>query len=190
MKIHNLFGAAAAVAFVACATPALAQVPSTVTVILESTDPTALSVPDYNQPCSSWADTIPHNYETLQATVTAGGTYTIEDLRYTNPGYIDPAMGFYSGTPDPNDATVNCVAATDDNTTWTLAPGVYTVVVMALYGGETGTAGYTFNGPGSITFGSPGGPAVVPTMTEWAMILFGTLMAGGAALFLQRRQLA
>ncbi len=29
---------------------------------------------------------------------------------------------------------------------------------------------------------------VVPTMTEWAMILFGILMAGGAAIYLQRRR--
>jgi|GEM_PF-4226534 len=31
--------------------------------------------------------------------------------------------------------------------------------------------------------------AAVPTMTEWAMILFGTMLAGGAALYLQRRRL-
>ena len=30
--------------------------------------------------------------------------------------------------------------------------------------------------------------AAVPTMTEWAMILFGLLLAGGAALYIQRRQ--
>ncbi|MFE9082819.1 IPTL-CTERM sorting domain-containing protein [Brevundimonas sp. NPDC003935] len=31
-------------------------------------------------------------------------------------------------------------------------------------------------------------PAAVPTMTEWAMILFGTILAGGAALYIQRRR--
>lgn len=31
-------------------------------------------------------------------------------------------------------------------------------------------------------------PAPVPTMSEWAMILLGTIMAGGAALYVQRRQ--
>lgn len=37
----------------------------------------------------------------------------------------------------------------------------------------------------------PPTPAAVPTMTEWAMILFGMLLAGGAALHLgQRRGLA
>lgn len=31
--------------------------------------------------------------------------------------------------------------------------------------------------------------APVPTLSEWAMILFGTMLAGGAALFIQRRRL-
>lgn len=31
--------------------------------------------------------------------------------------------------------------------------------------------------------------AAVPTLTEWAMILFGTILAGGAALYIQRRRL-
>lgn len=31
-------------------------------------------------------------------------------------------------------------------------------------------------------------PVAVPTMTEWAMILFGTILAGGTALYLQRRR--
>lgn len=32
-------------------------------------------------------------------------------------------------------------------------------------------------------------PTPVPTMSEWAMILFGLTLAGGAALYIQRRQL-
>jgi hypothetical protein len=32
------------------------------------------------------------------------------------------------------------------------------------------------------------GSAPVPTMTEWAMILFAMMLAGGAALHLQRRR--
>lgn len=41
----------------------------------------------------------------------------------------------------------------------------------------------------TATFGSPA-PAAIPTMTEWGMILFGVLLAGGAALFVQQRQRA
>lgn len=32
-------------------------------------------------------------------------------------------------------------------------------------------------------------PVPVPTLSEWAMILFGLILAGGAALYIQRRQL-
>lgn len=35
---------------------------------------------------------------------------------------------------------------------------------------------------------SSGGPAAVPTMTEWAMILFVLMLAGSAAVMLQRRK--
>ncbi|MBB5744454.1 IPTL-CTERM sorting domain-containing protein [Brevundimonas variabilis] len=35
-----------------------------------------------------------------------------------------------------------------------------------------------------------GAPAPIPTLSEWAMILFGTILAGGAALYIQRRQMA
>ncbi|OYX58207.1 MAG: hypothetical protein B7Y86_04195 [Brevundimonas subvibrioides] len=34
------------------------------------------------------------------------------------------------------------------------------------------------------------GASAVPTMSEWAMILFGLMLAGGAALYVQRRQMA
>ena len=36
----------------------------------------------------------------------------------------------------------------------------------------------------------PAPPAPVPTMSEWAMIILGTLLAGGAALYIHRRQRA
>ena len=42
---------------------------------------------------------------------------------------------------------------------------------------------------GRITTGAPP-PAVVPTMTEWAMILFALMLAGGAAVTIQRRRQA
>lgn len=55
-------------------------------------------------------------------------------------------------------------------------------------------------GPDDSLFGGSGGfgprelilvatpPAAVPTMSEWAMILFGVALAGGAVLYVQRRQ--
>jgi len=34
------------------------------------------------------------------------------------------------------------------------------------------------------------GPAPVPTLSDWAMILFGLILAGGAAVYIQRREMA
>lgn len=34
----------------------------------------------------------------------------------------------------------------------------------------------------------PEPPASIPTMTEWAMVLLGVMLAGGAALYIQRRR--
>ncbi|MBN8529273.1 MAG: IPTL-CTERM sorting domain-containing protein [Caulobacterales bacterium] len=45
---------------------------------------------------------------------------------------------------------------------------------------------FTITGPGNISCSSCVAP--VPTMSEWAMILFGVLLAGGAAVFIQRRR--
>lgn len=52
--------------------------------------------------------------------------------------------------------------------------------------------------PGSQTYGfgqfigpvPPPPPATVPTLSQWALILFGVMLAGGAALYLQRRRIA
>ena len=40
----------------------------------------------------------------------------------------------------------------------------------------------------SLRLVGPSAPAPVPTMSEWAMILLGVLLAGGAALTIQRRR--
>lgn len=46
--------------------------------------------------------------------------------------------------------------------------------------------GYTGGGVRTIT--SAAAPVSVPTLSEWAMILFAALVAGGGALYLQRRR--
>lgn len=54
----------------------------------------------------------------------------------------------------------------------------------------TSTVGGVRAGDGfvTITFTPGASPAAIPTMTEWAMIILGTIMAGGAALYIQRRR--
>ena len=64
---------------------------------------------------------------------------------------------------------------------------------------KEGISHVTINGASSLTcagdtFLLPGhgvpvsAPAPVPTLSEWAMILFGSVLAGGAALYIQRRR--
>jgi hypothetical protein len=48
----------------------------------------------------------------------------------------------------------------------------------------------TCDGDRLLLPGSVAPPAPVPTLSEWAMILFGMVLAGGAALYIQRRRLA
>lgn len=71
---------------------------------------------------------------------------------------------------------------------------------VATYVAATTSANYNFTasraGPFddqhasvSYTCAAAPAPAPVPTLSEWAMILFGLLMAGGAALYIQRRRM-
>ncbi len=56
---------------------------------------------------------------------------------------------------------------------------------------DSSTDGGPFAGAQSYSLQvNPGVPAAVPTMSEWAMILFGMLLAGIAALYVQRRRTA
>lgn len=63
-------------------------------------------------------------------------------------------------------------------------PGLTALAVRdnVLYAG-----GYNTSTIYAITLAGPA-PAAVPTLSEWAMILFGTILAGGAALYIQRRK--
>lgn len=61
--------------------------------------------------------------------------------------------------------------------------------------GCTGSIGYgttvsSDDPPISLNEAAVVTPPAIPTMSEWAMIFFGVLLAGGAALYIQRRQLA
>ncbi|MNR47677.1 hypothetical protein D3C85_1668080 [compost metagenome] len=53
---------------------------------------------------------------------------------------------------------------------------------------ETTSGGFLI-GEASATL-SIAAPAPIPTMTEWAMILLGVLLAGSATLMIQKRRLA
>lgn len=53
------------------------------------------------------------------------------------------------------------------------------------------TVSFTSNVSSTVTTSPPPAPpAPVPTLSEWAMILLGVVLAGGAALMIQRRRAA
>ena len=111
------------------------------------------------------------------------GVYYIDE----SGSRIDGQLGLYSAAFDPLDPAANCVAGVDSLGGAFISAGTYTAVFSNFAPTQTGLVSYRFNGPGEVTIRAPG-PAPVPTLSEWAMILFGTVLAGGAALYLQRRR--
>lgn len=83
--------------------------------------------------------------------------------------------------PIPNGAAVRVIYSSSLITN-PAAPGSYPFRV------ET-TSGGVVIGEASATL-SIAAPAPIPTLSEWAMIAMGLALAGGAALFIQRRRLA
>ncbi len=75
------------------------------------------------------------------------------------------------------------------------ATGTWSNRTLASLGLTNGTYTYTWGAGANadsltlrIGAAPPAPPAPVPTMSEWAMILLGVLLAGGAALFISRRR--
>ena len=165
----------------AAASPVMAQV---LPYSLANTDPT---LPTYHfdsgQPCSIHTTGGPYYYRLVTATVSTAGVYTFVD-NFT-PG--DASLGVYSGAFNATTPATNCVATVDDNQNVTLSAGTYTFVLTSLGTALTSTYQYTITGPAAVVIAPA---ASVPTMSEWAMILFGLLLVGGAAVMIQRRRLA
>lgn len=114
--------------------------------------------------------------------------YTVQVQRTPGPPYntgssVDPnsRISRVLVTTTSVDARANyrCDTRTPD----AFGPGRCTGIVQDL--------GYSDGTSNGVTVVTRAAAAVgVPTMTEWAMILFGLLLAGGAALHLQRRRFA
>ncbi len=175
--------AVVAFALTGVAAPAMAQVSSTIPVTLTGADPVAAGYHfDEGQPCNVHTGLGGNRaYQTKTVNVAATGTYTLSDQ---GPGDIGFAL--YTGSFDPLNPTVGCVASTDGAINISLTSGNYTLVQMAWSNGALGNFSSGFNGPGAVTTVAA---AAIPTLSEWAMILFGTILAGGAALYVQRRRL-
>jgi len=178
MKAFGI-GAMAALAVFA-AGQARAQVISDVNYVLNGADPTMSD--HYHNGCSLHA--VPGLYELQTLTVTVGGNYQVTDLFASG----DASMAILDGPFVPAAPATNCIFSIDDNNTAALAPGAYTLVLTTLGGGPS-TYAYRFNGPGAVSF-APGAPLAVPTLSEWAMILFGALLLAGGGWMVQRRRTA
>lgn len=76
-----------------------------------------------------------------------------------------------------------CIVRGDNTGGKTLGRGCAASTLNGAQGGSQASAP-------SVTISLTPPPAPVPTLSEWAMILFGTLLAGCAMLYLQRRQIA
>lgn len=98
--------------------------------------------------------------------LTAGQAYALVLTATGNPG------NFPAGGPDTDASTYLMFAESASGTTL----------------GDVGNVDAVF----SATFDAAPAPVAtpVPTLSEWAMILLGAIIAGGAALYIQRRQLA
>jgi len=125
---------------------------------------------------------------------TPGTTYTLTFWYVTSHPLDSPfelQALLSNGVPTNGGAgtcTGNCVFQTQT------APGTYTQVTQT-YVASSASTRITFlgrNDPQGVYIDDVSlvpAPAPVPTLSEWAMILFGLMLAGGAVLYIQRRQM-
>lgn len=101
-------------------------------------------------------------------------------VTYTNPG--TSTLRIYKSAPSP---VVDLVPTTGPGA----GSGTYTA---------TATGSYTFDATrptndgqfANVNYTCAAAPAPVPTLDQWAMIILAALLAGGAALYLERRRWA
>lgn len=65
-------------------------------------------------------------------------------------------------------------------------PVIYVERCITVTAGKCTNLGVTLSAHNVVI--SSSAPAAVPTLSEWAMILFGMILAGGAGLYIQRRR--
>jgi hypothetical protein len=181
LRFSSMIAGLAGVVLLSVGTGAVAQTPSTVSTTLTASDPSWSNFIGTGSPCIIYLSGA-RKYKTLNINVATAGNYSITDA-YAG---IDGSLAIYSGSFNPLSPLDNCVTSVDDSSGATLSAGNYTLVLTSYHDGQLGNVSYIFNGPGSVSVVSA---TPVPTMSEWAMILFGTLLAGSTALYLQRRRL-
>lgn len=178
MKINKFIVGLVAAGALSVPTLAQAQV---FDYTISNTDPVMNAMYGNGVPCS--LDSVdPRNYKTVSVTVTAAGAYTIDDETVQ-----DAAAAIYS-TFDPAAPLSGCLASIDSSGTVNLTPGTYTLV-LTKWSDVWGAFRVRVTGPAPLVYAGSA-PAAVPTLSEWAMILLGMILVGGAALHIHRRQAA
>ncbi|MBX3478173.1 MAG: IPTL-CTERM sorting domain-containing protein [Brevundimonas sp.] len=137
-------------------------------------------------PCPPVSPGGSYHYVQIPFTVTVTGSYIPPE---TGPATVDGMAAIYAAPFDPLNPSTNCVSISDDvGAAMILTAGTPYVLIGSTYNsGATGDTVYTFDGPGAVVLGAP---AVVPTLSAWAMILFGGLLLAGGGWMIQRRRLA
>lgn len=127
-------------------------------------------------------------YDSYTLTNTSGSTQCY-DIFLTQTA-SDLFVVAYSGSFSPADPSLNYLgdagSSTQDSSFSVNVPNGQTLVVVVHEVGRGTGVGQTYTVTASAHVAPP---APVPTMSEWAMILLATILAGGTALYLQRRRL-
>ncbi len=118
---------------------------------------------------------------TLSPAFASGTTgYALSVANGVSSLVVTPTVSQASATVTVDGATVASGVASDPVS---LDPGANTVIVTVTAADRTTTRSYVL----TVTRAAIGPVAAVPTLSEWAMMLFGLLLAGGAAFVIQRR---
>lgn len=123
-------------------------------------------------------------YSAINITTTAGSlpgaTYTAANVAFSNPTRLVAVTtgGADAGQPAMGLTFSAALSGAAGTRTFTAIEGTCSV-------GCGGLSGVSRSASGSANSAVP---AAIPTMSEWAMILLGVLLAGGAALTIQRRR--
>lgn len=150
-------------------------------------------VPDYHfddgMPCNIHTERGETRYRTLQMQVTTAGDYRFLDAKadVAYDGYPDGSLGIYGGPFNPASPATHCVASLDDDQTYTLPAGVYTLVLASQndMAEIPGNYRYTISGPAAVVLRASGSDATksVPSLGGWGL----AMLTGMAALLGGRR---
>lgn len=115
------------------------------------------------------------------------GTWTF----LSSSGCIGGSLTSSGGTSTATVTNLGVAAAGTCTLNFSLQPantGVYGLTPTAVtYAGADSASPQNLTGGANPTL-TVVAPVAIPTMSEWAMILLGLMLAGGAALYIQRRQ--